>query len=421
MSLVFRTTIFILFPLWVAAQDSIPKEYCQQFIKDIQVSCIQADDADMLWVGTNKGLFLFNSFDGVRTIHEEGAVTAIALDYNYAWNALSSGKVMTLDRKKSFQLELGVQVSSMKVKDRELWIGTRKKGVYVYDAHTLEMKSHYHKGNSKLKSDEVNFIHLDQSNALWIGTAMGVCHVMNNIWKLHKQYDRATAITEKEDELWLMTRRDLWVIKEGEWNRKVLRNGAFKGRVNGMYFDKNKRLYFASDILTRYNLRSKALKKYDVKEGYTKDKTLCAGIDQDGALWAGTFQKGLFRFKINYEEEMENKGNIFTLNNLFFKDDSYELIYDTKMELNKLVGYLKQNPDYTIEIKGYTNGLPSNEYCVWLSTWRARKVYEYLSAYGINKARMTFEGSGKSSPIATDEPQERNMNQRVEIQVKQTE
>ncbi len=411
----FFLVLITLLPVLTFAQKVRSVEKCHQFLKDVPVNCLLADNAEKLWVGTHRGLYVFNSFEGVRTMHEEGAVTAIAMDHNIAWSALASGKIISSDRSKSFNLK-GAQISSMKIKGNELWIGTRKQGVFVYNTSTMQLVEQYKKSNSNLRSNEVNFIHLDRSNALWVGTSLGVCHIMNNVWKLHKSNSKMTAAVEKNGEVWLMSHSNLWKIKEGNWDRVVLRRGATKGKVNNMYFDDNGRLYLASDIFSRYDLTDKSVKQYNKKTGYTQDKTLCIGIDSEGDVWAGTAKKGLFRFNV-ITEEINDSTNVFTLNNLFFEDDSYELTYQTKMELNKLIGYLKQNSTFTIEINGYTNGLPDNEYCEWLSTWRAKKVYEYVSAYGISKTRLKYNGFGKNNPMATDEAKERNMNQRVEIRV----
>ncbi len=410
-------SVLTFITIGLSAQKTRSVEKCHQFLRNVTVNCLLTDDFDMLWVGTDMGFYIFNSYEGVRTLHEEGAVTAIAFDGNSAWSALSSGRVLNTDKTREISLENGTTITSMVVKGRDLWIGTKKKGVFVYDAESLEQKSHFRKSNSELRSDEINFIHKDMGNALWIGSSLGVCHVLNNTWKLYKGNESITALEEKDGEIWLMSNRGLWKVdQERKWKNMVLRRGARKGRVNNMFFDETDRLYIASDVFTRYNLDTKSVTSYNKKKGYTNDKTLCIGIDQSGDVWAGTAQKGLFRFKV-IQEIFEDSSAVFTLNNLFFEDDSYELTYNTKMELNKLIGYLKQNNSATIDIIGYTNGLPDNEYCNWLSTWRARKVFEYMSAYGISKTRMEYSGNGKGNPLVSDEPKERNKNQRVEIKV----
>ncbi len=390
---------------------------CNQLLKDVPINCIVAKSGDWIWMGTNRGLYLFNPEDGIRTMHEDGEVTAITMDRNVAWTSLRSGKIVTSNRKINFTVDSEIHITSLGLRGNDIWIGTKQNGVYVYDKQSLKQKKHYKKDNSELVSNEVNFLYADKSNAMWIGTSMGLCHIMNNAWKITNSGEKMYATTEKDEEIWFVGNRGLYKVTEGKPKNIIVRRDAVRGKVNEMYFDKDGRLYLASDILSRYDVEDKSVVFFDIKKGFTNDTPLCLDMDKHGDFWVGTSLRGLYRIKADDKKKTKAKEKIFQAKNLYFKDDSYELTYDTKMELNRLISYLKRNPEYNIDIIGYTNGLANEEYCNWLSTSRAKKVSEYIVAYRISKSRIKIRGAGKSNPIATDKAKERNMNQRVEIKL----
>lgn len=115
--------------------------------------------------------------------------------------------------------------------------------------------------------------------------------------------------------------------------------------------------------------------------------------------------------------EME-KGKIITLDKLYFPADSSSITSDSRKVLNEVFEFLKTNNDVTIEIGGHTNDLPPDDYCLQLSTARAKSVAEYLINKGIDRGRLEYKGYGKTKPIASNKTAYgRKRNQRVEIKI----
>jgi outer membrane protein OmpA-like peptidoglycan-associated protein len=86
--------------------------------------------------------------------------------------------------------------------------------------------------------------------------------------------------------------------------------------------------------------------------------------------------------------------------------------------LNDLVDFLRDNPDISIEVGGHSNGLCTDEYCIKISTDRAKAVVDYLVGKNISRSRLTYKGYGKKSPLASNETVEgRRKNQRVELKI----
>ena len=106
------------------------------------------------------------------------------------------------------------------------------------------------------------------------------------------------------------------------------------------------------------------------------------------------------------------------LKNIFFELDSYELKPESKLELGKLIQFLKTNPTVTIEIGGHTDNQGSREHNKILSENRAKTVYDYLIQHHIEKSRLSYKGYGFDQAIASnDNPEGRALNRRTEFKI----
>jgi outer membrane protein OmpA-like peptidoglycan-associated protein len=111
-------------------------------------------------------------------------------------------------------------------------------------------------------------------------------------------------------------------------------------------------------------------------------------------------------------------GAVVILKNIFFDFDRYELLPESRIELDRWVDHLKNNPRLKIEIGGHTDNKGSKEYNQVLSENRARSVYNYLVEKGVDKSRLTYKGYGLSQPIDTNETEAgRANNRRTEFKV----
>lgn len=112
-------------------------------------------------------------------------------------------------------------------------------------------------------------------------------------------------------------------------------------------------------------------------------------------------------------------GTVFTLRNIYYDFDKYSIRNDSEKELNKVLNYLKQNPNVRLEIGSHTDSYGSNAYNINLSQKRAQSVVNWLVAKGIDKGRMVWKGYGEEVPLATndDETEGRELNRRTEFKV----
>ena len=111
-------------------------------------------------------------------------------------------------------------------------------------------------------------------------------------------------------------------------------------------------------------------------------------------------------------------GEKVVLNNVFFEVDKFELKEESKVELNKLVTFLKNNPTLVIELGGHTDNTGIKQKNFELSNNRAKSVWQFLISNGIEATRLTYKGYGDTQPVADNKTEAgRKLNRRTEFKV----
>ena len=102
-----------------------------------------------------------------------------------------------------------------------------------------------------------------------------------------------------------------------------------------------------------------------------------------------------------------------------FDFDSAEIKHGFRHTLDKLARVIQKYDKTVVHVVGHTDSVGSAAYNQQLSRRRAEAVGRYLSARGVNPARIHTEGRGESEPRATNSTEAgRQLNRRVEIFLK---
>jgi hypothetical protein len=88
----------------------------------------------------------------------------------------------------------------------------------------------------------------------------------------------------------------------------------------------------------------------------------------------------------------------FSIDNIYYDFDKYNIRDDAKPELDKLVQIMKENP-ITIELASHTDSRGSFAYNDILSQRRAESAVKYIVANQIDKSRITAKGYGEHQLI----------------------
>lgn len=127
---------------------------------------------------------------------------------------------------------------------------------------------------------------------------------------------------------------------------------------------------------------------------------------------------------LSADDIKELKKGKLVLKNIFFDYNMATLRPESKKELNKLLGFMKENVDVAIIIGGHTDSKGNDDYNMRLSQERAEAVKDYLTSNGIQNNRLTARGFGETKPVArnenpdgSDNPAGRQLNRRIEISI----
>ena len=112
-------------------------------------------------------------------------------------------------------------------------------------------------------------------------------------------------------------------------------------------------------------------------------------------------------------------GALVVLKNIFFDTKKSELKPASKVELDKLIQLMNDNPRLKILISGHTDNSGKPQDNLLLSNDRAMAVVKYLLASGqIAKERLQYKGLGQTKPIADNNTEEgKAKNRRTEMSV----
>ena len=103
---------------------------------------------------------------------------------------------------------------------------------------------------------------------------------------------------------------------------------------------------------------------------------------------------------------------------VLFDFDKYNLDKADEAELSKGREFLKKYPGYKISLEGHTDSIGTDAYNQKLSERRANAVKTWLVGKGVEAAKITTAGFGKTKPVADNKTKAgRAENRRVEVLV----
>lgn len=107
------------------------------------------------------------------------------------------------------------------------------------------------------------------------------------------------------------------------------------------------------------------------------------------------------------------------MDDVLFDFDKTAVKPDGAKILDRLVEFLKENPDRKVELEGHTDWIGTDKYNQGLSERRAASVKNYVVKKGVDPSRIATRGFGESKPIADNKTRAgRAKNRRVEVKVR---
>jgi outer membrane protein OmpA-like peptidoglycan-associated protein len=116
------------------------------------------------------------------------------------------------------------------------------------------------------------------------------------------------------------------------------------------------------------------------------------------------------------EKVKKDKAEVLT--NVYFDTGESRLSEKSKLELDKLVTFLNENKNVTIEVSGHTDDVGSEEVNLKLSDKRAESVRDFLIQNGVSSGRVQFKGYGEQVPkVPNTSDENRRINRRIEWRI----
>lgn len=124
--------------------------------------------------------------------------------------------------------------------------------------------------------------------------------------------------------------------------------------------------------------------------------------------------------KLELGIEEARAGQSIQLSSIYFEVGKANLNTAVSSDLDKLIQFMKDNPETRLEIQGHTDNKGSATMNNSLSQSRANSVVEYLVKNGINENRLKAKGYGSALPLADNITLEgRAKNRRVVMKILQ--
>jgi outer membrane protein OmpA-like peptidoglycan-associated protein len=200
--------------------------------------------------------------------------------------------------------------------------------------------------------------------------------------------------------------------------------------TQGRVFDANTKKPIKAAVQL-YDLNTDELTQYVTSDAENGDYTVVLNEGRQYAMYAAADKYLMKSLSFDYSDkrsfdpltldiylEPVRAGRSIVLNNLFFDTNQYELKPKSRTELNRLVDFMKQYADVSVEIIGHTDDVGTDEDNLGLSQNRAKSVYSYLISQGVRAARLRFKGYGESKPlVVNDSESHRQQNRRIELRI----
>jgi outer membrane protein OmpA-like peptidoglycan-associated protein len=141
------------------------------------------------------------------------------------------------------------------------------------------------------------------------------------------------------------------------------------------------------------------------------DHDLLVSLKKEGYAFQSQYisakdPKNLELKKVDIELKKLVIGGQYTINDILFATNSYDINDTIKTVLNEFSVYLKENPKLIVALQGHTDNVGNPESNMILSENRAKAVADYLVSLSISQSRITFKGFGETKPIADNSSEE---------------
>ena len=218
---------------------------------------------------------------------------------------------------------------------------------------------------------------------------------------------------------------------ENQINIKITHNDP-RYTLSGVVINKTKNI---PEVGVDVNVTNETKQSIITKQGHAGNGIFNAQLEAESdftlvgkkAEYISTIEristKGLNRsttlyIKLELGIEEAKVGQSIVMNNIYYEVGKTDINTTVSTDLDKLIQFLKDNPETRLEIQGHTDNSGSLSLNNKLSQYRANSVVDYLTKNGIDKSQLIAKGYGPLLPVADNATAEgRTKNRRVVMKV----
>jgi outer membrane protein OmpA-like peptidoglycan-associated protein len=257
---------------------------------------------NVAYVGSNNGAF---------RIYEDIAVPILdkysTIDFAFIKDSLclmtNGTYIYNVDGKIVFNENAPTQINAIEIFKNKLYVASSS-GLYIYGLNG-EKPTVKSTSNSVLKSNFINFIHVDNEQKMWLGTKAGEVRIDGDKWQIDHTDVDVTNYNENKEGIWFYgtdkkNKSKLFLLdKFNRFFDAGFGNDLYKGKFNDFAIDDKGILYFASDAFMQYDPYKDAVYNFSQNSGYISSKCNAVAAQGNGDIWLGTELNGLFRASID--------------------------------------------------------------------------------------------------------------------------
>jgi len=261
---------------------------------NLRINDLEVDNNNRVLVATDKGLIITGGGGKDELFLAGNHITSVTASNKLKVYAGGEGNIYLVSEDMTVKVPgTNTIVNDIAHKAGKLWVGTNK-GLMTYTLSSGNWKE-YTKDNSKLKSNMINNIRVDNEGILWAGTEKGYLRVNNDKWEVQDKRENVVASRSNKEGQWMISDGNMWLIDP--FNRKYpvgLGEEFYSGSVNDFVIDGKGRVYMASNILVRYDPYKEKVERYGEDVGLLSQQCLSLACDKNNNIWIGTADAGLF-------------------------------------------------------------------------------------------------------------------------------
>ena len=308
------------------------------------IRCITEDKHNNIWIGTENGVFIYNTITHSCTHHTKDRNNNIGLNDNAIYDIYcdESGSMwigtffggvnitsthpdlfqeITDEKGDTFLEGAAVSVIFHDSQDR-MWYASENKGLFIQDLNTLEYKKINKDTYPRIGGNNIHAVAEDPWGNIWVGTFVEGIYKFNNKLNTNPTVYRSSQkpnslkdnsiyslLADNKDTLYIGTSTGIEVMDYKTGSFKKLKPEIFDGkRVDSFLRDYEGTIWISTHFDGIYQYVPESGTVINYKEGMVNCKNMqsdlifCSMLDSKNNLWFGTNNGGIIKYDKNTKQ-----------------------------------------------------------------------------------------------------------------------